>query len=360
MSKSSIIKTFIFTALVLVSAFLFWQRLSQVFLKRNLSWQSLLWFGIWLLVFLVFWLFFSLLVGSNGICFLIYLAILAVFFLFFPFHYYLLIGLFVLFLIFIVSRLLIQKERNSRLKISLRAIFKIGLKLTLLFLALFLGLLAYFYPLVKVDEKGINLPPQILALIMKPLVRTISKVLPAFDPEMTVDETLAMTVVIQKPNLSELSPEILKKFQGKKINEINPQELLKDPQMVEIFKKQAKKINPSIISQQRNELAKNLGIEIKGDEKISELINKLASKQLQSLLGPSLKYLPIISAVLTFIMLNIIFLPFSWIVILFALLIFQIFLIFRVVKIEKVMKEGEDMRLNFQFSISNFQFPINY
>lgn len=355
MNTSKIIKTFIFAALVLISAFLFWQKLSQVFLKGNLSWQSLLWLGIWLLVFLVFWLIFSLLAESKGICFLVYLATLAIFFLFFSpkanppqaDNYYIItsIGLAVLFMIFIASRALIQRERNSRLKISLRPIFKSGLKLTLFFLALFLGLMAYFYPLIKIDEKGINLPPQVLAWVMKPLSGTISKVLPVFDPEMTINETIAMTVVMEKPDLSALSPEILKKFQGRKITEINPQELLKDPEIVEILKNQAKKINAQTIAAQRNELAKNLGIELKGSEKIAEVINKLASKQLEGLLGPYLKYLPIISAVLTFLILTIIFVPFSWIVILVTLLIFQILLTFRVVRIEKVMKEGEDVRL---------------
>jgi len=343
--KIKIVKIFIFIALLLISAFLFWRKLSQIFLKGNFSWQSLLWFGIWFLFFLVFWLFFSLLVELKAICFLVYLVVLAIFFLFFPFHYYLLIGLTVLFLTFIISRALMQKERNSRLKISLKAIFKSGLKLNLFFFALFFSLLAYFYPLLKIDERGINLPPQVLTWIMKPLSGTISKFLPIFDLETTIDETLAITTVIQKPDLSKFSPELIKKFKGKDFKKIDPQEILKDPEIAEILKEQAKKVDPKFLTQQRSELAKNLGIELKGDEKIVEVINQLASKQLQNLLGPYLKYLPIISAILIFIILSTIFVPFSWLVFLVTLLIFQIFLIFRFVRIEKVMKEGEDVRI---------------
>ncbi len=349
MSKSSTIKVFIFFTLVLISAFLFWQRLANVYLKGDLSTNSFIWFGVSLLAFMVFFLFFSLLVENKGVFLLIHSIVLAGFFIFFRFNPWLAIGLVILFAAFILSRSLMQKERNECLKISLRRIFQNGLKLTLLFLALFLGLLAYFYPLVKIDERGINLPPKILELVLKPLSKTTGGALPFFEPEMTIDEMIVATLSTEKIDLTSLTPEMIKKFQGKNLKEMNPQELLKDPEIVEFLKqeakKQAKKIDPKILAQQRNEMAKNLGIELKGDEKIVEVINKLASQQLQSLLGPYLKYLPIISAVLTFLVLTSIFVPFSWIVILVSLLIFKILLVFRVVKVEKVMKEGEDVSI---------------
>jgi len=345
MFKPSTIKVFILAVLVIVSAFLFWQNLANVYLKGNLNTNSLFWLGIWLLFFLVFWLFFSLLVESKAICFVIYLAILAIFFLFFSFHYYLLVGLVVLFLIFIVSRALMQKERNERLKISLRAVFKSGLKLILLFLALFLGLLAYLYPLIKIDEKNINLPPQILAWVAKPFGGTISKTLPFFEAEMTIDEMLSTSLVMEKLDSNPLSPELIKKIQNKNLKETDLQELLKDPEVVDILRSQAKGVDPKVLAKQRNELAKKLDIELRGDEKIVEVIHKLASKQLQSLLGPYIKYLPIISAALIFIVLTSIFFPFSWIVILVASFIFMILKTFRLVRIEKVMKEGEDIKI---------------
>lgn len=345
MTTSKVIKTFIFSVLLIISAVLFWQSLANVYLKGNLNANSLLWLGIWLLVFLTFFLIFSLLVETKGIFLLIYSLILVSFFLFFRFHYYLLIGLAILFLIFIISRVLIQKERNERLKISLRAVFKRGLTLIFLFLALFMALLSYFYPLIKIDEKGINLPPQILEWVLKPLGGTLNKTLPFFDPKMTINEMLSTGLATEKLDLTSLSPELIKKFQGKDLKELNPQELLKDPEIAELLKKQAKKIDPKILAQQRNEMAKGLGIELKGDEKISEVINKLVNKQLQSLFGSYLKYLPIISAILTFLVLTSIFVPFSWVVVAISLLIFQIFLIFRVVRIEKVMKEGEDVSI---------------
>ncbi|MFN3301490.1 MAG: hypothetical protein ACK413_00470 [Patescibacteria group bacterium] len=341
MSKSSIIKIFIFAVLLLIFAFLFWRQLADIYLKRNLHWRSLLWLGIWLLIFLVFWLIFSLLVESKMICFSIYLLILAIFFLFFNFHYYLLIGLVVLFVGFVISRALIQKERNNRLKISLNSIFKSGLKLNLFFLALFLSLLSYFYPLVKSDELEINLPPKVLSWISKPLTKTFS----GFDPEMTIDEMLKVSVVIEKPDLTAFPPELIKKFKDKNLKSFNPQELLKDSEIAEIIKDQAKKVNPQIINKERDELAKKLGLTLTGNEKLSEVIGKLVNKKLKELLGSYSKYLPIISAILIFLVLKIIFVPFSWLVILITLLIFLIFLIFRLVRIEKVMKEGEDIKL---------------
>ncbi|MCX7779119.1 MAG: hypothetical protein N2259_02670 [Patescibacteria group bacterium] len=345
MSQSSTIKTFIFITLLLIFAFLFWQKLAFVYLQRNLNLSSLLWLGAWFLFFLIFLLFFSLLVESKLLILVVYFLTLTIFFCFFSFHYALLIGLAILFLIFILSRALMQKERNNHLKISIIQIFKKGLPLILTFFALFFALLSYFYPLIKIDQKGISLSPQILEWLLQPLTKNTGNLLPFFEPEMTINETIAMTIAMQKPDLSKLSPEILKKFQGRKITEINPEELLKDPEVVAILKNQAKKIDPLTVIQQRNELAKNLGLELKGNEKIAEIINQIASKKLNNLLGPYLKYLPIIFALLTFFLLKIIFVPFSWLVIGMSLLFFQILLIFRLVRIEKVMKEGEDVRL---------------
>jgi len=349
MSKSSTIKVFIFAVLLLIFAFLFWQQLVNVYLKGNLSWHSLLWLGIWLVFFLVFLLFFSLLVEAKGVFLVVYLLTIGLFFIFFPFHYYLLIGAGLLFLILLLSHALMQKERNERLKISLRPIFKNGLKLTLFFLALFLALVSYFYPLVKIDEKGISLPPKILESVLKPLSKNLAQVLPFFESEITIDEMIGMSLLMEKIDPSSLSPELLKKFQGKDLKEINLQELLKDPEIAEFLKqeakKQVKKVDPKILARQRSEMSKSLGIELTGNEKIAEVINKLASKQLQRLLGPYIKYLPIISAILTFIVLSMIFVPFSWIVILVTLFVFMILKIFRIVRIEKVMREGEDVRI---------------
>ncbi len=346
MPSSKTIKVFILSVLILAITFLLWQKLNHTFLKQDFSWRSLIWLGIWLFLFLVFWLIFSLLVPKS-IAIITYFFSLAIFFLFFKFHYYLLIGLVILFLIFILSRSLMQKERNERLKISLIMIFKKGMPLMTTFLAFFFALISYFYPLTKIDKEGINLSPQILEMILKPLKRTIVKVLPFFELEMTIDEMVKINLALEKIDLDNLSPEIIKnkKFQGKNLKEINFDELLKDPEINNLVKKQAENIDPKDLAQKRNELAKNLGIELKGNEKIAEVINKLANKQLTRLFGPYLKYLPIISAIFVFFVLRIIFIPFSWLVLFFSLLIFQILILFHFVRIEKVMKEGEDISI---------------
>lgn len=339
MKNSKIIKIFILSVFVLIFAFLFWQRLAEILLKRNFTEQSFLWLAIWLSAFLVFWLAFSLLVESKLICFLIYLATLAICLLFFPFHYYLLIGLGLFFLALVLSHALIKKEKDNHLKISLTTIFKSGLKLNLLFLAIFLSLLVYLHPLLKIGEDSINLPPQVLVKLLS------SKSLLVVDPEMTIDETLALIIVMKKPDLSAFPPELIEKFQNRKNREIDFQEILKDQQVIKILKNQAKKVDQKTIELERNELEKNLGIEIRGNEKIVELTNKLVNKQLKNLVGPHIKYFSIILAALIFIILNLIFIPFSWLIIFFSLLLFFFLRLFGFVKIEKVMKEGEDIRL---------------
>lgn len=340
MPPSKIVKIFAFAVLWIISAILFWQSLAKIYLEKDLKADSFAWLGGWLLVFLVFFLIFSFLVEKKEIFLLICSIVLLIFFLFFPFHDYSLIGLIILFLVFVISRALMQKERNERLKISLLPVFKRGLKLTLFFLAIFFAFLSYLYPLIKINEREISLPPKILEWILKPLNSSLSKTLSFFDKKTTINEIIAINTIIEKPNFLSSSPEILKKIQGKDLKEI-----FKNQEIAEILKKESKKINPQIIEREKNELAKSLGIEINGNEEIGEVINKLVNKQLQNALGPYLKYLPLILAVFVFVSLEIIFIPFSWLVILVTLFIFQILLIFRLVKVEKVMKEGEDIRI---------------
>jgi hypothetical protein len=63
------------------------------------------------------------------------------------------------------------------------------------------------------------------------------------------------------------------------------------------------------------------------------------------MVGPAIGVLPFISAILIFVVLRLVFIPLGWLIILLALLIFQFLRIFKFVKIEKVMKEGEDVRI---------------
>lgn len=340
MEKRKIIKTFIFSILLLFTSALFWLNLSNLYLKGDLSKRSLILTTVSFLFFLVFLLIFSLLVENKGIFLLISLLSLSNFFLFFKFHYYLLIGLFIVFLSFVFARFLIQKERNERLKISLRSIFRNSLKLILFFLAGFFALLSYFYPLIKINN--FNLSPKTFDFAKKFLIKNEN--LNFFDLEENIDEILAMKLAFERINWAKFSPEIFKKIQGKKISEISFEEILKDPEISQILKEEAKKIEPSLIAKERDKLAKSLNVEIKENEKVFEIVNKLINKRLNDLLGPYLKYLPIISAISLFLFLEIIFVPFSWLVMIFIILIFQILLIFRIVKIEKVMKEGEDFK----------------
>lgn len=349
MNSSKVIKTFILAFLVILLGALFWKSLAGVYLKGDLSVTSLIWFGASLLLFLVFLLFFSLLVEKKLIAFLIYLFSLATFFIFFPFNYWLAVGLTVLFVAFILSRVLIQRERNERLKISMRSVFKVGLPWTMTMLALFIGFVGYFHPLTPTDKNEINLPSQILNWLVKPLAGTLSKALPMLSENTTIDEALATSVATQNIDLVSLSPALLAQLKGKNIKDLSPAELMKDPAIAKILQaeaaKQAKKINPQVLAQQRNDLAKTLGISLTGKETMSDVINKIINAKIKDMVGPAIGVLPFISAILIFVVLRLVFIPLGWLIILLALLIFQFLRIFKFVKIEKVMKEGEDVRI---------------
>lgn len=240
-----------------------------------------------------------------------------------------------------------QKERKNRLRFSLHLVLKSGTSLVLTYFALFIALVSYFYPLIKIDEKGINLPPKVLEFVLQPLIKNLSGTLPFFDPEMTIDEMLSLEGMTERFDPASLPSDILEKFKGEDIKQINPQEVLKDPAVIEFLRsevqKVSKKIDPKILAGQRSEMAKNLGIELRGDEKMVDIINKLANEKLKGIVGPRIKYFPIISAVLSFFLLRIIFIPFSWLVLTVSFVIFQFFLLFRIVWKEKVIKEGDDV-----------------
>lgn len=345
MNSSKVIKSFLLAFLLILISALFWKGLADIYLHKNLSVSSFIWFGVSLVLFVIFFLLFSLLVDYKITFVIIYVLSLLTFFIFFPINNYLFIGLAVVLLAMILSRVLIQKERNERLKISLRSVFRAGLPWMMTILALFIGFLGYLYPLTPTDKNEINLPPEILNLFVKPLTRTLSKTLPMLDEKTTIDEALALNITTQNIDLTSLTPELIAQLKGKNIKDLNPTELLKNPAIAEILKKQAARVSSATLTQQRNDLAKTLGISLTGKETISDVINKIINAKIKDFVGPAIGVLPIISAVLTFFVLRLIFIPFGWIIILLALLIFQLLRAFRFVKIEKVMKEGEDVSI---------------
>lgn len=345
MSNLKIIKSFILAFLLILSSALSWKGLADIYLHDNLSVSSFIWFGLSLVLFVVFFLFFSLLVDYKIIYLIIYPLSLLTCFLFFPCSLYLIIGLVVFYGAMILSRILMQKERKERLNISVRGVFKNGLPWLMTILALLIGLISYLYPLTPGSKNETNLPPAILNLFIKPLAGTIGNILPMVDENTTIDQALAMSTVTQSANLISLSPELLAQLKGKNIKDLNPSELLKDPKIAEILKNQAKKVSSVVVTQQRNDLAKTLGISLTGKETMSELMSKVVNAKIKEMLGPTIGALPIISGILIFLVLRLIFIPLGWLVLLLALLIFQLLRIFKFVKIEKVMKEGEDVRL---------------
>jgi len=355
-----IIKTFILSVLLILFAALFWKGLADIYLHGNLLVSSFIWFSASLILFVVFFLFLSLLVEKKLIVFVIYLFSLSTFFIFFSapkadqpgagqYYYFISAGLAVLFIAFILSRTLIQKERNERLKISMHSVFKVGLPWIMTMLALFIGLVGYFHPLTPTDKNEINLPPQILDWLVKPLAGTLSKTLPMLSEKTTIDEALALSTATKNLDLISLSPSLLAQLKGKNIKDLSPAQLMKDPVIAKILQeeaaKQVKKIDPQVLAQQRNDLAKTLGISLAGKETMSEVINKIINAKIRDLVGPAIGVLPFISAILIFVVLRLIFIPLGWLIILLALLIFQLLRIFKFVKIEKVMKEGEDVRI---------------
>ncbi|MGC9048800.1 MAG: hypothetical protein ACP5IX_01080 [Patescibacteria group bacterium] len=352
------VKILIFSLLVLLAGFFFCWQTINIFKVATIQIFNLIYFGISFLLFLIFLLLFYILSENRGAVYLtIFLLTLCFIFIYLwqmgikSFNFYFLVLMFIFLILLIAAYELINLEKEDRLKLSLGRIWKRSLSLIIISLTLFICLIYYFHPLLKISQEKIELPPQLIKWLMKPMAGVFSKMLPFYNPEMTIDEMLAIGILTsdQKNLIQLLGPEILSKIPQEKLITGDFNELLKDPQIKALIEqqliKESKNINQRLVTQERNEFARSLGIKLSGKETMDEVLSKLINSKLKEFIGPYYKYISLGIVVILFFLLKFIFDLVGLIAVIFAQLFFTILRAVKIVEIVKVTKEGEAIKL---------------
>ncbi|MDD5625784.1 MAG: hypothetical protein PHG83_01305 [Patescibacteria group bacterium] len=346
------IKLLIFALLVFVAAILFWQQLFLLFSNNNIKPHHFLSLGIFSVIFISFLLLFFILIKDRKIIYLTILISSGFFFIFPKFNYIYLFGIlfFILFLISAYER--IRAEKEDRLKLSLRMILSRGLCFIVIGIALITSITYYFNPWLKFGQNETIIDPKIIQSLIKPFTGIFAKSIPFYSPEMTIDQIITVQVMISDPSLKSLNlpQDLMANLKSKiKVDENGKTDintLIKDPDasslMKEIFNSQ--KINPKLLIQQRTAMAKTFGgVELKGDETLDTIFVKLINSKLSQFIGPYVEQISIAIAVSLFFFLWFIEYVLAFVALILSQIIFIILKLCKVVIIEKVMKEGQEV-----------------
>lgn len=342
------IKPLIFAFFMFLAAILFWGYLSLFFTATNLSHLFYLALSVW--VFLIIFLLFCVLVESKNVLYLTFILSCACFFLFFftleelilgPY----LIGVLLFLLCLVIGAELMLVEKQQRLKLSLKKIWKRGLPLAITGIALIVSLAYYFNPLLNFNQQKIEIPVEVFSFILKPASGIIGKMIPFYDPEMTIDETLASGMVLQGQGIQaqDIPADLINKIDFDNLGDLNINELLNDPDVKSFLKEQVSQggIDQSLLVEQRKQLSQSLGVELKGDETMEVVLANLVNSKLGDFVGPYAKEISLGIAVALFFVLRLIGKLFGLLAMILSRIIFYLLLLLKIVKIEEEMKPGE-------------------
>jgi len=348
---SSKIKILLLALIMFVIIVLFWYYLSLFF--HSTSSSRLLCLGIVWLIFLAFSLLFLVLIQNRNTVYLTYVLGLGSFFLFFVRFEKLTVGVYAIcLLIFLILIIIgyerISKEKNERLKLSLKKIWKRGLPFLTLGLSLVIAVVYYFNPLLRISQEKIEIPPQVFSLIIRPFSGTVSKMLPFYDPKMTIDEMLTAGTMFKGEtsfSLEDISPELIQEFGNLDFENLDIDQLLKDPRVGDLLRQgigqQTEEVDASFLKNQRAGLEESLGVSLEGDETFDLVLAKIVNSKISEFVGPYAKEVSLGIAVVLFLILRFLSGILSFVIIILAHLIFSLLLLFKIVQKGRIMKEGE-------------------
>jgi hypothetical protein len=270
--KNLTTKSLILGILVIISTVFLWLALDMLFSGFNISFNSLIFIGVALLVFgILVTLFGFLNVSRLWACLVFAVSGLGIF-IFFAFNWIYLLGLVLFFLGLVFSWDRVKSEKESRIKVSFRRSATRGIGLILTTAIIIISLAYYFNsPLLK-PEKEVKVPDWMVSTVIVPA----SKMLPISSKE---------------------------------------------------------------LAEQSENLSKQFGIEIKGDEELPELFERIVNTKMNEYLGPYRKYISIGLAFGLFFALRAVMIPFGLLVLLLAGVTIKILEVLKVVQIKKEQKE---------------------
>jgi len=349
--KSHYIKVSIFALFFVGAVIYFWYTLNLLLVAASFNVQHLIHFVAAWLIFLTLSLLFFPIIDDYGIVYLAIFVASGCFFIFFKSSYIYLMSILVFILLLLLAYKLMHREARFYLIVALRRYWSRGLPFITTAIALIVALVCYFNPLIKFDQGGISIPPKTISLLMQPLAGIFKSVIPFYDPQMTIDEMLTISLLMKGQGVQpgNFSPDFLKNINLEEFKKGGIEGLMKNPEAVNVLKeelsKQAGAIPPKVLAEERNQLTKPLGITLKGDETIDKIIAELINAKVGKFISPYAKQISIGIAVILFFVIKLIAAIFGIVAALLAHLLFYILKLCRVIRIEKVMKEAEAIKI---------------
>ncbi|MBL7141612.1 hypothetical protein ISS21_00735 [Patescibacteria group bacterium] len=342
------IKHLILALFMFLATILFWGYLSLFF--KSVSGAHLGYLALGWLVFLIIFSLLNVLIKSRNLIYACFIISLGCFFLFFPFSPELvagsyLVGLLLFLLCLVIGTELMLLEKKQRLILCLRKIWKRGLPWAITGIALMIALVYYFNPLININQEKIEIPTEVFSFILKPASGIVTKMIPFYDPEMTIDETLASNMVLQGQGSTpqEIPLNLIDKIDFENLEDININELLNDPEVKSFLKEQVKEggVDQTLLAEQRKQLSETLGVELKGDETMEVILANLVNSRLGEFVGPYSREISFGIAIALFFVLRLIGKLFAMLAIMIAQVVFAILHVCKIVRIEEEMKPGE-------------------
>lgn len=212
----------------------------------------------------------------------------------------------------------IHKEHSLSLGFSISKMTKTGLPIYFTVVSLIISIF-YFGSITEEKAFSSILPKPVLNLVLKNLSGPLGSLtdldLPALNPEATIDEVLLKLVEKQLQS------------QDVAMARLSHQGIL------------------SAVAAQREELAKNFGIKLKGQEKIGDVLYGTMSQRVEELLGTYKKYLPAASAIAFFLAFKTFTIPVYYLTTLVIFLLIKIMVWSKILRSEKQQIEVERLTL---------------
>ncbi len=242
-----------------------------------------------------------------------------------------------------ISHVRIQQDRHLVIKLKLKRIISLHTGGIIFTISLFLSLLYYGHPLIDLSRDSISIPEPVGHFLLSRSGGLLKNVFPFYNPNMTIDELIIMTAAEQTKGIDinelmkQLPSDMIEGAEGFSLDEISPD-------MISKFLSQSG-IGKSELASARAELSKTFGTEIRGDERVGDLVLTLVNKKLREV---TYKYKDIL---LPFIMITVFFvvnlilkivMPF---ILFFAQLVFKLLFAIKFLKLEIVSVPKETITL---------------
>jgi len=376
-AKIKIIKSSFLSLLCFILSVIFWYLLKRFFLWEEgrilLDFiNTFLSFGI----FFIFSMIFLVLIDNRKI------VILSSFFIIFSFLVFFLrkdgiwvsipaiicyiIFTWILFVIFnSTNKNLIYERKNSIVFHPGKSVLKAAPTLMVIFAILFSVIFYFNFPFIDKEGK-IVIKEVYVEKVSKPFGEAINRYIPIYDLEMSIDEFIVLTTFIglpfaqgeegeERPLITMEKPpeEILNYFRDKSIYNLEEADFMQYMREDEEFRKLfieeikglASKINPYLMNKYRQNLSKNWGLELSGEDRMGEVYTRLINTKLNEIPKNIRNLFLIIPAVVLFGILQITFIILGFILSFICWVILIILYKAKFYHYRKVQVEKEEIEL---------------